>query len=75
MLFRRSGVGLRHRFSDEEIARVADEMSAELGWADEARQKEIDRYKRQVDRLYGVPNHRDKVDNNDKATIQQGERA
>jgi glycerol-3-phosphate dehydrogenase len=75
VLFRRSGVGLRHRFSDEEIARVADEMSAELGWADEARQKEIDRYKRQVDRLYGVPNHRDKVDNNDKATIQQGERA
>lgn len=75
VLFRRSGVGLRHMFSDEEIARVAEEMGRELGWSDAARQEEIDRYKRDVDRLYGVPNHRDKVENNDHATVQQGERA
>lgn len=73
VLFRRSGVGLRHMFSDEEIARVAEEMGAELGWSDEERLEEINRYKRQVDRLFGIPNHRDKVDNNDKATVQQGE--
>ncbi|MEQ8291264.1 MAG: FAD-dependent oxidoreductase [Roseovarius sp.] len=75
VLFRRSGVGLRHWFGDAEIARVAEEMGAELGWSEAERQTEIDRYKREVSRLYGVPNRRDKADFNDDATIQQGERA
>ena len=75
VLFRRSGVGLRHWFGDAEIARVAEEMGAELGWTEAERQTEIDRYKREVSRLYGVPNRRDKADINHDATIQQGERA
>jgi len=30
VLYRRSGIGLRHHFSDDEVTRVAEVMAAEL---------------------------------------------
>lgn len=72
VLYRRSGIGLRHEFSQEDIARVADEMAGELGWSETDRDQEIDRYKRQIRRLYGVPNRQEKAENNNDTKVQQG---
>lgn len=55
VLHRRSGVGLRHRFSAEEIARVAEVMAAELGWSETERRQEADRFRQEADRFYGIP--------------------
>lgn len=75
VLHRRSGFGLRHDFNDEEIACVAEEMGKELGWSEADRRNEIDRYKRQVARLYGIPNRRDKAASGHESNVQQGENA
>jgi glycerol-3-phosphate dehydrogenase len=55
VLYRRSGVGLRQHFSDDEVTRVAEVMAVELGWSDEERRQEIERFRQQTDRLFGIP--------------------
>lgn len=71
VLHRRSGVGLRKDLSNEEIERVAETMGRELGWSEEDRRKEIERYKHKTARLYGVPDCRDNPADHHK-TSQQG---
>ncbi|MEI4263756.1 FAD-dependent oxidoreductase [Roseovarius sp. D0-M9] len=55
VLYRRSGAGLRHAFSDDELGRVADVMAEELHWSSKEKNKEVDRFKQQTERLFGVP--------------------
>lgn len=58
VLNRRSGVGLRHFFSDGELAGVADVMAEELGWSETEKRQETARFRRQTDRLFGIPGNR-----------------
>ncbi|WP_166434069.1 FAD-dependent oxidoreductase [Roseovarius spongiae] len=55
VLYRRSGIGLRHDVTDDQIARTADVMSEEMGWSDAQRAREIESYKADVAHLFGVP--------------------
>lgn len=55
VLYRRTGVGWRHDFTDAEITRAADIMALELGWSAAERNVEIERFKSEVDRLFGRP--------------------
>ncbi len=55
VLYRRSGAGLRHEFSEDELTRVADVMAEELDWPDAQVAAEIYRFKQQTALLFGVP--------------------
>ncbi|MEB8385770.1 FAD-dependent oxidoreductase [Rhodobacteraceae bacterium KMM 6894] len=55
VLFRRSGAGLGHMFSDDEITPVARVMAEELGWDAAQTSAEIEHFKEQAQRLYAVP--------------------
>lgn len=52
VLYRRTGLGLRHDFTPEELSRVAEAMGQELGWTDTQRQEEIRTFREQSDRLF-----------------------
>jgi glycerol-3-phosphate dehydrogenase len=54
VLYRRTGLGLRHDFTDKELARVADVMAAELGWDPDWRAHEIRSFRRQTDHLFAL---------------------
>ncbi len=56
VLYRRSGAGLRHEFTDDQLTRVANVMADELGWSSAQCAEEIDRFEQQKERLFGVPN-------------------
>jgi glycerol-3-phosphate dehydrogenase len=55
VLYRRSGAGLKHDFTDDQLTRVAGVMAEELGWSSAQSTNEIDRFKQQKARLFGVP--------------------
>lgn len=55
ILYRRTGVGWRHFFTEEELAPVADIMAKELGWTDERRDAEIVSFLEESRRLFSVP--------------------
>ncbi len=55
VLYRRSGAGLGHEFTDDQLTCVADVMAEDLGWSNEQSADEIDRFKQQKARLFGVP--------------------
>ena len=55
VLYRRTGLGLRHELSDGDIARAAEVMALELGWSEAEREAEIVRFKAEVERLYARP--------------------
>ena len=54
-LYRRTGLGWRHHFTDLELARAAHSMALELGWSDSERDAEIARFKAEVEQLFGSP--------------------
>lgn len=73
VLYRRTGLGLRHDFSDEELSRVAEVMGEELRWSDLQRQAEIRKFRAQTDRLFTLADGRiTKIGTNADAS-QQGE--
>ena len=55
VLYRRSGIGWRHRFTDDELSRAADTMAAALRWSPERRAAEIARFRAETERLFGIP--------------------
>ncbi len=55
VLYRRSGAGLRHDFTHNEAASVADVMAEELGWTGTKRAEELARFVAQTERLFGLP--------------------
>jgi glycerol-3-phosphate dehydrogenase len=73
VLYRRTGLGLRHDFADEELSRVADVMGEELHWSDLRQQQEIRMFRAQNDRLFTLADGRTtKIGANADAS-QQGE--
>ena len=55
VLYRRTGLGWRHKFDDDEVIAVADIMAEELAWSQEHRDIEISIFREDTDRLFGVP--------------------
>lgn len=55
VLYRRTGLGWRHKFDDEELSAVADLMAEELSWPKERRDMEIEKFRNETERLFGVP--------------------
>ena len=55
LLYRRSGLALRHELGEDEIASAADILSSELGWNPAQRDAEILRYRQETERLFGIP--------------------
>ena len=73
VLYRRTGLGLRHDFADEELSRVADVVGEELHWSDLRQQEEIRMFRAQTDRLFTLADGRTtKIGANADAS-QQGE--
>lgn len=58
VLYRRTGLGLQHDFTDAELCRVADVMGEELRWSGLRRQEEIRKFRAQTDRLFTLANGR-----------------
>lgn len=55
VLYRRSGIGHRHRFVGKEIEPVARVLGEELNWSDEKREAEISAFESLRKRLFEVP--------------------
>jgi glycerol-3-phosphate dehydrogenase len=53
LLFRRTGLGWRHRFSDEEIERAASVLATERRLSPDEKRREIERFKHDYERLFG----------------------
>lgn len=54
ILFRRTGLGWRHRFTDEEIERAASVLAVELGLSAQQRRNAIEAFRKEYARLFGV---------------------
>lgn len=74
VLYRRTGLGLHHDFTNEELSRVADTMAQELNWTDSQRQEEIWTFREQSDRLFTLADGRATQIGTNADALQQGER-
>lgn len=54
LLFRRTGLGWRHRFDDEAIERAASVLAVERSLTPEEKQREIERFRQEYQRLFGT---------------------
>ncbi|MDO9523974.1 MAG: FAD-dependent oxidoreductase [Gemmobacter sp.] len=73
VLYRRTGLGLRHDFTDEELARVSDVMGQELDWSQAQREQEIRAFRQQTDRLFTLPAGRTLKIGTNADRLQQGD--
>jgi glycerol-3-phosphate dehydrogenase len=53
LLFRRTGLGWRHRFDDDEIERAASVLATERSLSSEEKRREIERFLVDYERLFG----------------------
>lgn len=74
VLYRRTGLGLHHEFTDEELSRVAEAMGQELNWSDNRRREEIRVFREQSDRLFTLADGRAPKIGPEADALQQGER-
>ena len=72
VLYRRAGIGWRHRFTDDELVRASEVMAAELHWSPERRNAEIARFRDETARLFGVPGLPDEPSDTKVADSKQG---
>jgi len=64
---------LRHDFTDEELARVAEVMGQELHWSDAQRQEKIGTFRQQTDRLFTLSQGRSITNDTCAGLLQQGD--
>ena len=55
ILYRRSGLGWRQRFTEEELEITCEMLGEILGWSEVQRAAEIRRFKEEIEHLFGIP--------------------